>query len=59
MKKEQAEALLNVQVERLIAFTDGYKACVKFVLENFPKEETKEDDGTGIPDSAPSIGGTE
>jgi hypothetical protein len=49
MEKPEMEALLKQQVQGLTDFTQGYKQCAEFVLNNWDK---KKEDATGIQDNA-------
>lgn len=44
MGKEEMAAMLEKQVGGLTDFVNGYKACAKFIMDNWDKKE----DGTGI-----------
>lgn len=47
MTKEKMKAMLDQQVDGLTNFANGYRACAKFVLDEFEKEE-QENDGTRL-----------
>jgi hypothetical protein len=45
MEKEDMQEMLDRQVASLADFVNGYKACAKFMMDNWGKKGT---DGTGI-----------